>query len=565
MVESVRSKPATAEVEPTAAAQPAWRRWFGSGEPTSQFDREKYLADLRARYGSPAAAGKGTEVARGPAPKLTEPTEPVAKAAPAPKAGAVVASETVSAKEKPTKAVVEAPASSDWRQSWGKGQILPGPDSGKVAGEAKPRLEVAAAQPTAPVARPEAKVELPAAKPQPDPLSQPERYSQRPEVRPDAPKLAVASPSPLLGGAAEAKPVVAKPAPAVEQVVANQPTSKPAAPVAPAPVPPPAPAKPAVVSEAPGTAETIVQADEPGQASTVRVPMGAKSVVSAFGNQADQVAYMPVPMVTVPPMAAQARPVQAPPGPRVNAPQPMQQVPAGVQAAYHNAFTPGNAPVQQTAYNPAYANAFTNGQPMQDPTPMQGYPAPQGMAMARPMMMPPGMMPPGMMPPGMMPPGMMPPGMMPPGMMPPGQAVVPAGYYPAQVPMAPYGQPMLDPQAVHQMMQTLREALYPSQREMAAEGLASLDCRAFPQVFEALLAAAKDDPAPTVRATCVRCMTGLSVPPTLRQMTVQTLRADTDPRVRQEAENGLARLPQPGNTGSSGVQPASGVMPAGSR
>lgn len=548
--EQARSRAQPSEEHPhSTPAQPFWRRWFGTEETNEPFNREKYLADLRARYGHPAgsplvadsspgkesmtasaSAAKPKETSKAPAPTITAPKEPEAKAT----AAKPTPSSTAAAKP-----AVEAPTPTDWRQSWGKGEISKATEEKKATVEAKPKAErvqegpkaTGSPKPTMEVAqaKPEVKPPLPAANPLRDPLQEPERYSRHNEIRPEVSKPASAAPSPLLGAATDPKPAATQPVGKAEKPAASASTT----------VPQPASAK--------GT-ETMIQADAPGQASTVRIPLGARSVAAAYGGPIDRVAYLPVPMVTVPPTAALAGPPR-PPQP------PMQQVPAHVREAYVNAFTPDEAAVPPAGY-PADANAFSHGQPMTDPRPMMAYGVPPAMmampphmALGQPMYLPaphPALM----------------------RGMPVASGVVPAGYYPASVPMQGYGQPIYDPQAVHQLLQTLREALYPSQREAAAEALAALDCRTYPQVFEALLAAAKDDPAPTVRATSVRCLSSLTIPPTVLAMTLQTLRADADPRVRFEAEQGLARLPQPaqvGNSNSSGVQPAGGVLAPGSK
>ena len=88
----------------------------------------------------------------------------------------------------------------------------------------------------------------------------------------------------------------------------------------------------------------------------------------------------------------------------------------------------------------------------------------------------------------------------------------------------------------------MRESLYPSQREWAAERLASLDWRRQPQVLDLLMERAKEDPAPTVRAECVRSLGRLkSDAPTVVEA-VKSFRSDADPRVRQAADEAFANL-----------------------
>ena len=61
---------------------------------------------------------------------------------------------------------------------------------------------------------------------------------------------------------------------------------------------------------------------------------------------------------------------------------------------------------------------------------------------------------------------------------------------------------------VQPALRVLKEALLPSQREAAADSLCKVDWKVCPQVVDALMSAAKEDPAATVRASCVRCLVG---------------------------------------------------------
>ena len=95
---------------------------------------------------------------------------------------------------------------------------------------------------------------------------------------------------------------------------------------------------------------------------------------------------------------------------------------------------------------------------------------------------------------------------------------------------------------VGQLTTLLRDSVYPSQREWAAETLASMDWRRQPQIVDALVAAAKQDPAPTVRAECVRFLGRMQANAPAAAEAVKALRTDSDDRVRQAAEeaNGSA-------------------------
>jgi hypothetical protein len=97
-------------------------------------------------------------------------------------------------------------------------------------------------------------------------------------------------------------------------------------------------------------------------------------------------------------------------------------------------------------------------------------------------------------------------------------------------------------ESLMQLTAMLRDSLYPSQRVLAAEGLTNYDWHYYPQVVQALLAAAREDPAPLVRASCVSCFVKMNVKSQPVLNVLGTLRNDNDPGVRQEAEQALARL-----------------------
>jgi hypothetical protein len=88
----------------------------------------------------------------------------------------------------------------------------------------------------------------------------------------------------------------------------------------------------------------------------------------------------------------------------------------------------------------------------------------------------------------------------------------------------------------------LKDSLYPSQREWAAESLAGMDWKANPAVLQALLAGARDDPAPAVRATCIRCLARMKAVTPQVMAALQGLKTDTDPRVRQEVDQAMVSL-----------------------
>ena len=96
---------------------------------------------------------------------------------------------------------------------------------------------------------------------------------------------------------------------------------------------------------------------------------------------------------------------------------------------------------------------------------------------------------------------------------------------------------------VPQLLAVLRDSLYPSQREWAAESLAALHgSQAQPEVVQGLVTAAKEDPAPSVRACCVRSIVQLRINTMPAVAVVQGLKDDPDPRVRREVEQALPVL-----------------------
>jgi hypothetical protein len=96
--------------------------------------------------------------------------------------------------------------------------------------------------------------------------------------------------------------------------------------------------------------------------------------------------------------------------------------------------------------------------------------------------------------------------------------------------------------SVPQLLAILRDSLYPSQREWAVDGLLARNWRAEPAIVAGLLTAAREDPAPLVRAACVRAVAHMVASPLPVVATVQFLRNDPDARVRQAAEQAAADL-----------------------
>jgi hypothetical protein len=183
---------------------------------------------------------------------------------------------------------------------------------------------------------------------------------------------------------------------------------------------------------------------------------------------------------------------------------------AGAQAGRANAFT-ALPPTEETE---GAGNAFSRQN--------MGMPVPTGYAMGQYMYQRAAY------------PGMMQ-GMMINGQMTPSQVVVPTTYQRAADPA---------PQYTQQMLVVLRDSIYPSQREWAVESLGELDWRMNPSVLQAVLTAAKEDPAATVRAACVRCLVKMNVNTVPVVSALEGLKADIDPRVRCEVEQAMTMLGQ---------------------
>jgi hypothetical protein len=295
------------------------------------------------------------------------------------------------------------------------------------------------------------------------------------------------------------------------------------------------------------------------------MPSGIASVMAA-GGPGGQPTFIPVPIATVPNVTRQpmAPPVFLPPGPpnapNVSLPQPPANPwsqnaftplapAAGQQPPVFNAFmTPPPPPVAQPQMP---GNAFDLQQQQQHQQQVQqayGYPQQQ-----QPYYPQPGMMPQA----GYYPPQAYVPQQMPAVGYPhqaayhpqTGYPVAPVGYQMPQNPANNMVNPAMDrrmqqpeSQAVAQLIQTLYESAYPAQREWAAQTLATYDHRAHPQVLQALCTAARQDPAGSVRAGCVYSLSRIGIQGEPVLSTLQTLRTDSDPRVRQDVEEAYQRL-----------------------
>jgi hypothetical protein len=111
------------------------------------------------------------------------------------------------------------------------------------------------------------------------------------------------------------------------------------------------------------------------------------------------------------------------------------------------------------------------------------------------------------------------------------------------------------------LLAMLKNGPLPSEREWVVESLAAMDWQHDARILTALLKAAHDDPAPMVRAACVRCLVRMNPGQATLQAAVQAVKADPDLRVRQEADAAQAQLTASRPSASSGAVPASLVMP----
>ncbi len=86
-----------------------------------------------------------------------------------------------------------------------------------------------------------------------------------------------------------------------------------------------------------------------------------------------------------------------------------------------------------------------------------------------------------------------------------------------------------------QLSVVMHESVYPSQREWAAERLGTYDWRRQPQAVEVLLERAKQDPAPGVRAECIRSLVRMNCNEPEVTQALQTFKSDANSIVREAA------------------------------
>lgn len=273
-----------------------------------------------------------------------------------------------------------------------------------------------------------------------------------------------------------------------------------------------------------------------------RLPAGAGSVIAARSGIGAQVTFVPVPIVTVP------DPLRRPSPPAPKIPDPPQA------NRYVNAFTPtqNGRPMQPGTMamvppNFAYMNPYLT-QPGMVPMPrMNGHMMPmQSASVANPYA-------------AMRPiahvnypihyQGPMPPNPMMRPQVAPMYYGHPVPMYPAMHMVPSPAMPMQSMNVEH-LMQMLRDSPYPSQREWAARTLTAGDARMQQHIVPVLVEAAQKDPAASVRAGCVACLSHMGLPPNQMHDTLFALQNDTDPRVRQEVTQALARTGVPHQPGT---------------
>ncbi len=425
--------------------------------------------------------------------------------------------------DKKVASAVEPAKTGDWRQSWGKTETKPDDKTQTAkATTSEPKKTESrkvedyvntSAEKKKPV---EAKTtSLPKADTtKPDPLAEPGKFSRLPD---------------------DLKPAAKAEAPKKRELPALPPTSPPA-PVTQIVSLPPSP--PAATMTAPAPATTLPPVTEMTppvrQTGAGGVPLGARSVVDSGAAQ-----YMPVPVVTMP--------LQRPPTPiMATPPQPPRIAPRMVCNAPEcdggrpvvNAFTPSES-IPPPPYSPLASltsNAFSSNHGIPPntsapPMPVAGVfgPPPQP-PLAPQLAMTPAVPPFNPYGPSVQM-AMRPPA----GSQNTGVAQV--GYQTGAQPM-----PTATAAGAPQMIATLRDALYPSQRESAAEKLSGYDWKTNEAAVQALLQAAREDPAPTVRASCVHALARMKAATLPVVSAIRALKNDADARVRHEAEEALSVL-----------------------
>ncbi len=500
-------------------------------------------------YGlAPTAKQSSADKTKGVA--TTAKPEPAKTSKPAPGADAAKvssgATRTTAAAPKVDSPAVPTPPAIDWHQSWGKGT------------QPKSVLLTSAAPPPAVVTTPWPVVKSVQRKV--DPLQDPESYMKVPAEERAARKLAekavkpekpvgAATSAPSAGPAGDGKAAASTP-------VKVAPESKSAVPSAKATVvpvntkplnlaPQPVPAAAAKTQPKPPEPHALEAPFMPGALSSTVPPKAAAPTVKL---------PPPPPLMPAPPVVSTKHPTEAAPKPTpaAAAPPPPARVvpvmpaapPASAPSAKANPAPPA-LPAYITAAAVAAAdnggNAFSR--PRTAPTNNSAggqYAAPPPVPRVTEFGVDAGV-----------PPGFSRIPAAPPVIAAaPSQGVVAAGFpVTPPAPVRPVAYEKVSPAleagtGLSELLTTLHASLYPSQREWAADRLTACDWRTNPQAVEALVRAARNDPAPLVRVGCLRSLSRMRATCDPAVDVARDLRSDADARVRQEAENTLASLVQ---------------------
>jgi hypothetical protein len=391
------------------------------------------------------------------------------------------------------KPIVAAPATpaqpTDWRRSWGKADDFSTPATTTTTGGIKPGA-VATPLPQASTNKP-------------DPLTTPSKYSQLPPkytgyATPAQPSITVTSDDKKNAtnkqAAAVQSAVVSTPATPIVQTI---PTTSPAQPII---ISGPAPSQPVIIAGPAPSQPVIIAGPAPGMTyAPVRI-----ATVPDFNQN-------PSPLTTRPPQAPQPF-VQRPMAAATQPQRPWMTEPVTNVPGMTNAFTSTPTPAMVAENANAFAEGAANSKPPMAPGTAGATMTPQSAFAASTT----------------------------PGMSSSGFASASSHSGPTQTNYSLTSGPKTGDQA--QMIGVLKDSLYPSQREYAAECLSGFDWHTHPQVVDSLLTAAKQDPAASVRAGCVRCLAKMHVDNLAMMNTLQALKMDTDPRVRAEAESALAQM-----------------------
>jgi hypothetical protein len=96
--------------------------------------------------------------------------------------------------------------------------------------------------------------------------------------------------------------------------------------------------------------------------------------------------------------------------------------------------------------------------------------------------------------------------------------------------------------SAQQLMHVLAYGTNVAERQQAAERLSASPWATHPEAIQSLVTGARQDAAPAVRVTCIRCLARLNANQMPVVSTLMTLKADVDANVRQEAAIALEYL-----------------------